>query len=426
MFLDQITIRVEAGKGGDGATSFRREKYVPQGGPDGGDGGRGGHVIFETDEGLTTLHHLRYQRKIKAQNGMPGAGVKRTGKSGEDVVVKVPVGTIIRDHKNGRVLADLSEPGDAVIIAKGGRGGRGNARFAGPSHQAPKFSERGEPGEAFEVDLELKLLADVGFVGLPNAGKSTLLSVISAAKPKIADYPFTTLVPNLGVVSVDDHSFVAADIPGLIEGAHQGAGLGHEFLRHIERTRLLWHVVDLSGWEQDPLVAYDQINQELASYKVDLSQRPQLVVANKMDLPEAQNRIAEFTAALTAKGLEVFPVSAATGSGIPELLRRTVALLAEIPRPEPVAVEVRELEPKFDFAVVPVEPGVFRIDSEWIARRLARFNMDQEESQVRFAKLLKRWGVEDALQKAGIKEGDTVFIGETELVYSNHTEFYGD
>lgn len=425
MFLDQITIRIEAGKGGDGATSFRREKYVPHGGPDGGDGGRGGHVIFEADEGLTTLHHLRFQRKVKAQNGMPGAAVTRTGKSAEDVVVKVPVGTIVRNQGNGRILADLSTPGEAVMIAKGGRGGRGNTHFAGPTHQAPKFSERGEPGEALDVNLELKLLADVGLVGLPNAGKSTLLSIISAAKPKIADYPFTTLVPNLGVVSIDDSSFVAADIPGLIEGAHQGAGLGHEFLRHIERTRLLLHVVDLGGWEdQDPLVAYEQINRELASYKVDLSQRPQLVVANKMDLPEAQDRLAEFIAALKERGREVFAISAATGTGISELLRRAAALLEEIPRPDPEVIEVQELKPEFDFEVVQVKPGVFRVDSEWISRRLVRFNLEQEESQLRFGKLLKRWGVEDAMQKAGVKEGDTVFIGETELVYSTHTESF--
>lgn len=425
MFLDQISIRIAAGKGGDGSASFRREKYVPRGGPDGGDGGRGGHVIFRAEEGMSTLYHLRYQRVIRAGNGAPGEASNRTGKSGEDVVVTVPVGTLVKRHDTGAIIADLSTANEDVIIARGGRGGRGNPHFAGPTHQAPRFSEKGEPGEEFELDLELKLIADVGLVGLPNAGKSTLLSVISAAKPKIADYPFTTITPNLGVVSIDDHSFVVADIPGLIEGAHRGAGLGHEFLRHIERTRLLIHLVDLGGWEeQDPLTAFEQINKELMSYRVNLSERPQLVAANKMDIPEAQERWESFRQTLLERGYEVFPISAATGGGIPELLRRTVKRLAEIPKPEPVLfLHEEELPPTFGFEVKKVGADEYLVEGDWLMRRIRRFNLDQEETQRRLAKLFRLWGVDDALIEAGIKEGDTVYVGEYEFVFSTQQTF---
>lgn len=420
MFLDQISIRIYAGKGGDGSASFRREKYVPRGGPDGGDGGRGGHVIFRAEEGMSTLYHLRYRRVVRAGNGNHGEAGNRTGKSGADVTLAVPVGTLVKRHDTGGIIADLSVAGEEVVIARGGRGGRGNPHFAGPTHQAPRFSEKGEPGEEYELDLELKLIADVGLVGLPNAGKSTLLSIISAAKPKIADYPFTTLVPNLGVVSIDDSSFVAADIPGLIEGAHQGAGLGQEFLRHIERTRLLLHVVDLGGWEeQDPLIAFEQINKELSSYRVDLSERPQIVVANKMDIPEAQERWENFNQVLQERGYEVYPISAATGSGIPELLRHTMHRLMEIPKPEPVLyLQEEELPPAFGFEVRKVGDGEYRVEGEWLMRRIQRFNLEQEESQRRLAKLFRLWGVDDALVQAGIKEGDTVYVGDNEFVFS--------
>lgn len=420
MFLDQITIRIAAGKGGDGSASFRREKYVPRGGPDGGDGGRGGHVVFRTEEGMSTLYHLRYQKVIRAENGNPGEASNRTGKSGEDVIISVPVGTLVKRHDTGAIMADLSTPGEEVIIARGGRGGRGNPHFAGPTHQSPRFSEKGEPGEEYELDLELKLIADVGLVGLPNAGKSTLLSIISAAKPKIADYPFTTIIPNLGVVSIDDSSFVVADIPGLIEGAHRGAGLGHEFLRHIERTRLLLHLVDLGGWEeQDPLQAFDQINTELESYRVNLSERPQIVVANKMDIPEAQNRWDGFYETLKERGYEVFSISAATGSGISELLRRVAQRLTEIPKPTPIQIlQEEEAAPAFSFEIKKVGPGQFQVEGEWILRRIRRFNLEQEESQRRLGKLFRLWGVDDALLEAGIKEGDTVYVGENEFMFS--------
>jgi GTP-binding protein len=419
MFLDQIYIRVIAGKGGDGIVSFRREKYVPRGGPDGGDGGRGGHVIFKTEEGMSTLYHLRFKRIIKAESGRPGEARNRSGRSGQDVVVKVPVGTIVKKRGTSEIIADLSDVGEEFVIARGGRGGRGNTHFAGPTHQTPRFSEKGELGEELEIDLELKLLADVGLVGLPNAGKSTLLSVISAARPKIADYPFTTIVPNLGVVTIDDFNFVVADIPGLIEGAHEGAGLGHEFLRHIERTRLLLHLVDLGGWEaQDPLEAYEKINQELSSYKINLSERPQIVVANKMDIPEAQLRWEEFSRILKERGIEVFPISAATGSGVPELLYKAAQLLKEIPMPEPVAIEhIKEL-PTRNFSIKKISPSVFEIEGDWIWRRVSRFNLDQEESQLRLGKLFRQWGVEEALIQAGVKEGDTVYIGEIEFEFS--------
>lgn len=419
LFLDHITMRVTAGKGGDGHCSFHREKYAPRGGPDGGDGGRGGHVIFQAEEGETTLYPLRYKRVLKADNGAPGEASNRSGKTAEDVVVKVPVGTVVRLRENGLAIADLSEPKKEVVIARGGRGGRGNARFAGPTNQAPRFSENGEPGEQFELVVELKLMADVGLVGFPNAGKSTLLSSISAARPKIADYPFTTITPNLGVASIDESSFVVADIPGLVEGAHRGVGLGHEFLRHIERTRLLLHMVDLGGWEDmDPIIAFEQINHELESYDIDLSSRPQIVVANKMDLPDAQSRWPQFQEAILGRGCEIFAISAATGSGIPELLRRVAERLKEIPAPDSVEIELKELSKNMAFHVERVEPGVFSIEGDVIWRRIARFNLDQEDSQIRLAKLMQKWGVEDALINAGVKEGDTVIVRDMEFLYA--------
>ena len=286
MFIDEVIISVAAGKGGDGAVSFRREKYVPKGGPDGGNGGRGGHIYLEVDQGLSTLSHLRYKRNYKAEAGGSGSGGNKTGRNGADLVIKVPSGTMVWRMDPEVLIADLTEHGDRFLIARGGRGGRGNPNFASATHQTPRYAEKGEPGEKFEVKLELKLLADVGLVGYPNVGKSTFLSVISAAKPKIASYPFTTLHPILGVVEVDEESFVVADIPGLIEGAHQGAGLGHEFLRHIERTRLILHLVDLSSVEgRDPLTAFRQINEELKAYSLELADKPQIVVGAKLDLP---------------------------------------------------------------------------------------------------------------------------------------------
>jgi GTP-binding protein len=321
MFIDRAKIHIKAGDGGNGVVSFRREKFVPKGGPDGGDGGRGGDVVFVADPGLVTLLDFRYRQHIKAGRGRHGEGSHRHGRDGEDVVVPVPVGTMLRDAATGELIADLTEAGQRAVVARGGRGGRGNAHFATPTHRVPREAERGSAGEERWIEVELRLIADVGLVGVPNAGKSTLLSRVSAARPKIADYPFTTTQPALGVVRVPDgRSFVMADIPGLIEGAHAGAGLGHEFLRHISRTRVLIHVLDLSP-ERDPLADFAAVNEELRRHDPALLERPILVALNKIDLPEARRRAPEVRARVTALGLEAWPISGATGEGLPELVR---------------------------------------------------------------------------------------------------------
>ncbi len=321
MFIDRARIHVKAGDGGNGVVAFRREKFVPKGGPNGGDGGRGGDVVFIADPGLVTLLDFRYRQHIKAGRGRHGEGSNRHGRDGEDVVVPVPVGTILRDDGTDELIADLTEQGQRVVAARGGRGGRGNAHFATPTHRVPREAEQGSAGEERWIEVELRLIADVGLVGLPNAGKSTLLSRVSAARPKIADYPFTTTAPILGVVRIEDgRSFVMADIPGLIEGAHAGAGLGHDFLRHISRTRVLIHVVDLSV-EQDPLADFAAVNEELRRYNPALLDRPMLVALNKIDLPEARRRVPEARARVAALGLQPWPISGATGEGLTELLR---------------------------------------------------------------------------------------------------------
>lgn len=417
MFIDQVKIYVKAGDGGHGMATFRREKYVPQGGPSGGDGGRGGNVILKVSPHVNTLLDLRYRKHHRAENGENGGSSNKQGKMGSDLTIFVPPGTIVYDDDNGQPLADLTELEQTVTIAKGGRGGRGNARFATSTQQAPTFAEQGEPGEEHYLRLELKLLADVGLVGFPNAGKSTLLSHVSAARPKIADYPFTTLTPNLGVVRVDEQTFVMADIPGLIEGAHLGQGLGHEFLRHIERTRVILHMVDAAGWDgREPLADFRAINHELAKYAPELAERPQIVALNKMDLPEAQSRAATLTQALQDLGHQVFSISAVTGQGVQQMLRATVALLETAPLPHAIFIPEPVEEEKTGLRVT-IEDGVFVVQGHQVERRVAMTNLENEEALFRLQHALRRFGVITALQSAGIQAGDTVRIRNLEFDY---------
>lgn len=419
MFFDEAKIYIKGGDGGSGIVSFRREKYVPRGGPDGGDGGRGGSVIFQADEGLNTLQPFRYRKRYVAENGRQGEGARRRGADGADLIVKVPVGTIVREAETNRLLADLSQPGQQVVLARGGAGGRGNPHFASATRKAPRIAERGQKGEEFWLKLELKLIADVGLVGFPNAGKSTLLSRISNAKPKVADYPFTTLVPNLGVVDYHGETFVVADIPGLIEGAHSGAGLGHDFLRHIERTRLLVHLVDIT--QDQPELAYRQINKELALYNKELAAKPQLVVANKIDtgtanLPKLQEEVAKDRQRL-------YPISAVTGEGIEELLSAVYKRLTELPKPAPLLPEVEQVQVE----VRPPEPpkiyrddeGNWHVAGEKIEELIARLNVYDDDALRYFYRIIKNQGVIDQLRQQGIKEGETVIIGEVEFEYTD-------
>lgn len=414
MFVDLVKIRVQAGRGGDGAVSFHREKYVAAGGPDGGDGGRGGNVVFLADNHMSSLMDFRYTRKYVAGNGENGRGARCYGKSGKDVVVKVPRGTLIREAKSGALIKDLSD-NEPFIVAHGGRGGWGNSHFANAQRQVPRFAHPGQEGEAFELILELKLLADVGLIGFPNVGKSTLLSVISAARPKIANYHFTTLVPNLGVVSVDETtSFVAADIPGLIEGAGEGAGLGHYFLRHVERCRLLLHLVDVSCVEgRDPIEDFETINRELAVYSEALSKRPQIVVANKTDMIQDEEAFRRFRAYIQELNLPYFEISAATTAGVREVVRAAAQKLSELPpvivfEPEyvPPIVEddtSREVE-------ITVEDGVYYVEGAWLERLIQSTNFTDYESRMFFDKTLREAGVYDKLEEMGISEGDTVDV----------------
>ncbi len=415
MFFDEARIHVKAGNGGNGAVSFRREKYVPRGGPDGGRGGDGGDVVLEVDPQLNTLLHFQNQVHFKAEPGVHGRGKNQTGARGEDIVVMVPPGTVVRDANSGQVLADLVEAGHRVIVAQGGQGGRGNISFATSTNQAPRLAERGLPGQELWLRLELKLLADVGLVGMPNAGKSTLLAAVSAARPKIADYPFTTLQPSLGVVALDEgNSFVMADLPGLIEGAHAGAGLGHQFLRHVERTRLLIHLLD--GAADDPLDHFDQIDQELELFNPDLAQRPQIVVLSKMDLPDARSRWPKVEAAMRARKLPAYAISAATGEGVRQLMARVGGMLAELPKPEPAAGEI----PVFKLEESPQltverEGDAWRVRGEAV-ERLAHQTMWQYHDAVQRAqRVLEAMGVLDALREAGVQPGDMVRIGSVEL-----------
>lgn len=416
MFVDQAKIKIKAGDGGDGAVSFHREKYVAAGGPDGGDGGKGGDIIFQVDDNFSTLIDFRYQRKYVAQRGENGGARNCTGRSAPDLIIRVPRGTVIRNAATGRIMADLSTD-EPKVLAKGGCGGKGNIHFATSTRQIPRFAKPGFPGEEFEVTLELKLLADVGLVGYPNVGKSTLISVVSAAKPKIANYHFTTITPVLGVVRVaEEQSFVMADIPGLIEGASDGVGLGHEFLRHVERCRLIIHVVDASGMEgRNPIEDYETIQTELERFSEDLAKRPQLLAANKCDLatPEQIDRLKAYAA---EKGIPFFPISAATTQGTAELVQATASRLAELPpilefQPDPITPEELEqeasLHEKFDVAV---EDGIYYVDAKWLEPILRTVNMEDYSSLQYFQRVLRNSGIIARLEEMGIQEGDTVDI----------------
>lgn len=421
MFFDHAKIYIKGGDGGNGVVAFRREKYVPFGGPSGGDGGKGGDVILVADPGLRTLADFRYKRHYKAERGQHGQGKNMHGSGGEDLVIRVPPGTILRDAETGELIADLVGSKDRFVVAKGGRGGRGNARFSSAQNRVPTLAENGEPGQERWLELELRLLADVGLIGLPNAGKSTLISIISAAKPKIADYPFTTLVPNLGVVQRQSgESFVVADIPGLIEGAHQGAGLGHDFLQHIERTKLLIHVLDAAPTDgRDIVQDFIIINKELELYNPKLLDRPQLVAVNKIDLPQAQENLHRLTDHF-AEQYELFPISAATGQGVEILMRRVAEVLAALPDEEPEPVTEprihRMIEGKERFTIGREGP-LFIVAGKEVERHLAMTNFDNEAAVKRFAKILKVIGVDRALKELGAKSGDMVRIKKMEFEY---------
>lgn len=419
MFVDIAKISIKAGNGGDGTVTFHREKYVAAGGPDGGDGGRGGNIVFRADRNLSTLADFRYQRKYAAQNGEPGRGKRCSGKSGEDLVIRVPFGTLVKETESGRLLADLSTD-EPCVIARGGRGGWGNAHFATPTRQVPRFARPGTPGEAFELQLELKLLADVGLIGFPNVGKSTLISVVSEAKPQIANYHFTTITPVLGVVSMGEgSSFVMADIPGLIEGAGEGAGLGYRFLRHVERCRLLVHIVDVAGSEgRDPVKDFEMINKELGKFNPQLAERPMLVVGNKCDLA-TEEQIASFRDDVQGRGYEFFPIMAAIRYGVDPLLKRIAELLSKLPpviryEPDPVPEKPELVQERGAISVVN-RGGVYVVEGDWLLNVLRTIDFDDSESLQYFQRVLIHSGVIDALRKAGAGEGDTVSIYDVQF-----------
>lgn len=414
MFIDIAKIRLKAGKGGDGAVAFRREKYEPSGGPYGGDGGDGGSIIFQVDQGLKTLMDFKYKRVYKAEDGENGKTKKQYGKNGKDLILRIPPGTVVKDVKTGGVIIDFKDKDESFVIARGGRGGKGNAKFATSTRQAPRFSEAGEKGEEIEVILELKLLADVGLVGFPNVGKSTLLSMMSAAKPKIANYHFTTLKPNLGVVRVDEgKSFVIADIPGLIEGAHEGAGLGHEFLRHVERTRLIVHIIDASGIEgRNPLDDFYKINEELKKYNPRLSTKPQIVVANKKDIDTWNEGYKILKEKLEKEGYMVFPISAATGEGVDKLKYIIWEELSKIEADYETFDEVVEFKKKEEKEeiIVKLEEGKFIVEGAFIEKLVYSTNFDDLDSLRYFQNILIKKGIVEKLKNLGIEENDTVYI----------------
>jgi GTP-binding protein len=416
VFFDQVKINVKSGNGGDGCVAFRREKYVPFGGPAGGHGGKGGDVYLVVDRNLNTLIHFKSRVHFKGERGGRGSGKNQQGKQGEDCLVPVPPGTSVYDADSGELLADLVEEGQRALVARGGRGGRGNAAFATPTNQAPRVAEHGEPGQERWLRLELKLIADVGVVGMPNAGKSTLLSVVSAARPKIADYPFTTLQPNLGVVQVGNYqTFVLADVPGLIEGASEGAGLGHQFLRHVERTRLLIHLLD--GAAADPLADYETINRELAQFSERLAAKSQIVALNKMDLPDAQDWWPLVQEAMQDRGVEAYAISAVTGEGVQALINRAHVLLQDLPVLEVAPEQPTVFRPaeREDAFTIELEEEGWRVRGTRVERVAAMTPFVLPEAAARFQRQLRAMGIVEALEEAGVQPGDTVLIGEQEL-----------
>lgn len=421
MFVDEVTIKLEAGKGGDGCTAFRREKFVPDGGPDGGNGGRGSNIIFRADEGLRTLLDLRYKSIIKGHKGENGSGKNKTGGMAEDVYIKVPIGTVVKDADTDLILADLVHKGDEIIVAKGGRGGRGNRAFATSSHPAPDISEKGEPGEEKILKVELKLLADVGLVGLPSVGKSTILSMISASKPKIAAYHFTTLSPNLGVVrTIDNRSFVVADLPGLIEGASLGEGLGDRFLRHIERTKVIAHIIDMGSFEdRDPYEDYVTINNELKQYNAVLLDRPQIVVANKMDIEGAQEHLAAFKSKVN---VPIYEISAIQNKGLDQVLLALADILDKTPDMPLYKEEVFENHVLYKFKkekpfTISQEGAGWSVRGDEVERLFKMTKFSSTDATLRFAKKLKGYGIDDELKRLGAKDGDIVRIMDYEFEY---------
>jgi GTPase len=419
LFFDEAKIQVQAGDGGDGVISFRREKFVPFGGPNGGNGGPGGSVYLRASRHLNTLSALRHRSRYVAESGDNGRAKDQQGKKGEDLIIEVPIGTVARDADSGELLADLTESGQQVLIAKGGVGGRGNTTFATSTNQAPRIATRGDAGEMRNLTLDLKLIADVGIVGMPNAGKSTLLSVVTSARPKIADYAFTTLEPNLGVATVSERTLVLADLPGLIEGAHSGAGLGDRFLRHVERTQVLIHL--LNGAADDPLRDMEAINAELELFQPELADKPQIVVLNKMDLPEAQEKWPHVKAAVEKLGRPVWAISAVTHEGVQELLRRVLKLLDSAPEPAPQPEEIKTFRPRpvdeKQYEIIREADG-FHVRGIRIERVARRTIWASDEAAMHFEHILRAMGIYRALEEAGIKTGDTVYIGEIELEWS--------
>lgn len=420
MFIDETTVTVISGKGGNGMVHFRREKFVPRGGPDGGDGGRGGDVILEARAGLTSLNAYHRKKRHAADDGRNGGPSQRSGRAGGDLILAVPTGTIVYDALSGEPMGDLTENGQQLVVAKGGKGGRGNQHYATSRNQTPRIATKGEPAVERQLKLELKLIADVGIVGLPNAGKSTLLAASTNANPKIADYPFTTLTPNLGVALLDEtNDLVLADIPGLIEGAHMGVGLGHDFLRHIQRTRVLIHMLD--GSNEDPLADYSQINSELALFDETLGSKPQLVAVNKADLPDVQARWPELKQAFEGRGLQPILISAVTGEGVRVLLYRAHTLLAEAPAPPPVSALpiYRPQEDPNQFEIKRTVEGYWQVVGAAIERAASMTYWEHDQSARRFQRILESLGIDEALREAGIKQGDTVVIGDFELEWED-------
>ena len=421
MFIDQVEIHLKSGKGGDGMVHFHREKFIPRGGPDGGDGGKGGDVIFEVKATLNTLSSFRQNQRFKAEDGENGGPSQMTGRNGKDLIISVPPGTVIFEADTGEVIGDLTERGQRLIVLKGGRGGRGNQHFATSRNQVPRTAEKGAPAEEKRVRLELRLIADIGLIGVPSAGKSTLLSVLTNAKPKIASYPFTTLEPNLGVANIDDNTTVVlADIPGLIEGASQGAGLGHDFLRHIQRTRVLIHLLD--GLSEDPVADYSQINSELALFDPNLAKKPQVVALNKIDQPEVQERLAEIEKKFKKLNVDLMTISALARTNTRELLIKAYQKLEEAPEPEEVELPLPVYKPKEDpreFTIKREGANEWRVSGAAIERAASMTYWQHDGSVRRFQKIMETLGVDQALRKAGVQEGDTVAIGDFELEWQD-------